>query len=66
MRANEVSWRIGDTASKDEQILRPVSAPFDVRGGLCVLEGNLGKAIVKTSAIAPDHHVIEGEVTDLP
>ena len=28
-----------------------------------MLEGNLGKAIVKTSAIAPDHHVIEGEVT---
>ena len=58
----EVGWRIGDAVSKDEQILRPVSAPFDVHGGLCVLQGNLGKAIVKTSAIAPDLHVIEGEV----
>ena len=53
-------WR--SPVSKDEQILRPVNAPFDVHGGLSVLGGNLGKAIVKTSAIAPDLHVIEGEV----
>jgi phosphogluconate dehydratase len=61
--ANEVGWRIGVTTSEDEQVLRPVSAPFDVHGGLSVLKGNLGKAIVKTSAIAPDKHGIEGEVT---
>jgi phosphogluconate dehydratase len=61
--AKEAGWRIGDVASKDEQILRPVNAPFDVHGGLCVLDGNLGKAIVKTSAITPDRHVIEGAVT---
>ena len=60
--AKEASWHIGASASEDKQILRPVSAPFDVHGGLSVLEGNLGTAIVKTSAIAPDCHVIEGEI----
>ncbi|MGA7157120.1 MAG: phosphogluconate dehydratase [Acidobacteriaceae bacterium] len=58
----EAGWRIGSSVSDDLQILRPVSAPFDVHGGLSVLEGNLGKAIVKTSAIAPDRHVMEGEI----
>jgi len=61
--AGEAAWRIGSAASADEQVLRPVSTPFDVRGGLGVLEGNLGRAIVKTSAIALDKQVIEGEVT---
>jgi phosphogluconate dehydratase len=60
--ANEAGWRIGGVESGDEEVLRPVSAPFDVRGGLCVLDGNLGKAIVKTSAIAADKQVMEGEV----
>lgn len=59
---HEAGWRIGVSVSDDLQILRPVSAPFDVHGGLGVVAGNLGKAIVKTSAIAPDRHVMEGEI----
>jgi phosphogluconate dehydratase len=55
-------WRIGVSASEDEQILRPASKPFDTHGGLNLLQGNLGKAIVKTSAIEPDNHVIEGAI----
>ncbi len=58
----EAGWRIGVSVSEDEKILRPVSAPFDGHGGLNVLEGNLGRAIVKTSAIAADNHVMEGEI----
>jgi phosphogluconate dehydratase len=60
--ANEAAWRLGCGESGDKEILRPVSAPFHAHGGLCVLDGNLGKAIVKTSAIAAEHHVMEGEV----
>ena len=60
--AGEASWRIGGSRSEDEKILRPASAPFDVHGGLQVMEGNLGKAIVKTSAIAADCHVMEGAI----
>lgn len=60
--AGEASWRIGGSRSEDEEILRPTSAPFDVHGGLQVMEGNLGKAIVKTSAIVPERQMIEGEI----
>jgi phosphogluconate dehydratase len=55
-------WHIGVSASEDEEILRPACKPFDTHGGLNLLQGNLGKAIVKTSAIEPDNHVIEGAI----
>jgi phosphogluconate dehydratase len=58
----ELTWRPGAVTSGDEKILRPASAPFEIHGGLTVANGNLGKAIVKTSAIAPDRHVMEGEI----
>jgi phosphogluconate dehydratase len=58
----EAGWHVGDAASGDEEILRPASRPFAVRGGLCVLDGNLGKAIVKTSSVTADKQVMEGEV----
>jgi phosphogluconate dehydratase len=60
--AGEASWRIGGSRSEDEKILRPVSDPFDTHGGLQVMVGNLGKAIVKTSAIVMERQTIEGEV----
>lgn len=44
----------------DETILAPMSAPFSKDGGLKVLKGNLGSAIIKSSAVAPDRHIIEG------
>ena len=59
---NEAGWHVGNEASGDENIIRPASNPFDVRGGLSVLNGNLGRAIVKTSSVTPDKQVMEGEV----
>jgi phosphogluconate dehydratase len=40
-------------------MLRPVSAPFSPDGGMRLLSGNLGRAIIKTSAVAPDRWTIE-------
>jgi phosphogluconate dehydratase len=57
-----LTWRAGTAVSGDEKILRPVSNPFETHGGLCVINGNLGKAIAKTSALAEDRHNIEGEI----
>ena len=57
-----VTWREGAGISGDRTILRPVSDPFEVHGGLTVLKGNLGKSIVKTSAIASERHILEGKV----
>ncbi len=47
----KVSWQQGPQASHDETVLRSASAPFSPHGGLSVLSGNLGRAVMKTSAI---------------
>ena len=47
-------WRDAPAQSLDATILRPVSAPFQRTGGLALLKGNLGKAIVKTSAVSEE------------
>ena len=45
--------------SGDTSILRPVSAPFSTTGGLKLLQGNLGRAVIKVSAVPDDRHAIE-------
>jgi phosphogluconate dehydratase len=45
--------------SKDESIVRPVAAPFSATGGLKLLQGNLGRSVIKVSAVPDDRHVIE-------
>ncbi|MDO8441841.1 MAG: phosphogluconate dehydratase [Polaromonas sp.] len=46
-------------ASKDETIVRPASQPFSASGGLKLLQGNLGRSVIKVSAVPDDRHVIE-------
>ncbi len=46
-------------ASQDELVVRPVSAPFSASGGLKLLLGNLGRSVIKISAVPDDRHVIE-------
>lgn len=50
----QLIWRDPPADSLDLSVLRPVSAPFEAEGGLRRVQGNLGRAIVKTSAVAPD------------
>ncbi|WP_374585225.1 phosphogluconate dehydratase [Ideonella dechloratans] len=45
--------------SGDTQVLRPASEPFSATGGLQLLTGNLGRAVIKVSAVPADRHVIE-------
>ena len=52
-------WEAAPETSRDETMLRPVSAPFSSDGGMRLLSGNLGRAIIKTSAVAPDRWTIE-------
>lgn len=56
-----LTWREGVATSGASAILRPVAEPFATHGGLAVLTGNLGKAIVKTSALAEERNSMEGE-----
>jgi phosphogluconate dehydratase len=46
-------------ASKDDTVARPASAPFSAHGGLKLLQGNLGRSVIKTSAVPDDRHVVE-------
>ena len=45
--------------SGDTSVLRPVSAPFSPTGGLRLLQGRLGRAVIKVSAVPEDRHIIE-------
>ena len=54
-----LTWQETTDESLDETILRAVASPFSHEGGLRVLTGNLGRAIVKTSAVNPEHWLIE-------
>ena len=49
----------GAAGSGDETVVRPVSNPFEAQGGLRLLSGNLGRALIKLSAIKPEHRSIE-------
>jgi phosphogluconate dehydratase len=55
-----LAWRDAATLSGDDTVLRGTRAPFQPTGGLAVLDGNLGRAIMKTSAVEPGRHVVEG------
>jgi phosphogluconate dehydratase len=54
-----IAWSEGATASADETVLAPAARPFSAEGGLRVLDGNLGRAVIKVSAVKPERHVIE-------
>lgn len=55
-------WREGPEQSLDEAILRPLDKPFSAEGGLRLMEGNLGRGVMKVSAVAPEHQVVEAPV----
>ena len=58
----QLKWRDPPLHSGDATVLRPLSDPFDAEGGLRCLTGNLGRAIVKVSAVKHEHRRIEAPV----
>jgi phosphogluconate dehydratase len=54
-----LAWRAAPASSGDLDVLRPVAEPFSSHGGLRLLTGNLGRAMIKTSAMKHEHHVVE-------
>ncbi len=54
--------------SADEAVVRPVAAPFEAQGGLRLLRGNLGSALIKLSAVKPEYRSITAPavVVDAP
>lgn len=54
-----VVWRDIPAASADDTVLRGAAAPFEATGGLRVLDGPLGRAVIKTSAVKTERYVVE-------
>jgi phosphogluconate dehydratase len=53
LQDNRLAWREAAAKSHDQRILRPASNPFSAEGGLKLLRGNLGRSVIKTSAVDP-------------
>jgi len=56
-----IQWNDASLTSLDDTVIRPVSSPFNVHGGLQLLTGNLGRSVIKTSAVADKQLIIEAE-----
>ncbi|MEX0302228.1 MAG: phosphogluconate dehydratase [Leisingera sp.] len=54
-----LTFREGPGQSLNDAVLRPAEAPFQETGGLKRLTGNLGTAVIKVSAVAKEHQVIQ-------
>jgi phosphogluconate dehydratase len=57
--ASDLAWRDLPEESPDDSVVRTAGDPFSSTGGLRVLEGNLGRAVVKVSAVPKDGYVVE-------
>ena len=55
----ELTWKSAETKSQDTAVLRGPDDPFQITGGLNVLDGPLGRAVIKSSSIPADRYVIE-------
>jgi phosphogluconate dehydratase len=59
MNERQLAWRDFPSTPIDASIVRTAAEPFSGTGGLKLLQGNLGRAVIKTSAVPDDRHVIE-------
>ncbi|MBP5980341.1 MAG: phosphogluconate dehydratase [Halomonas sp.] len=62
LEGGKLTWREGPESSLDSEVLRPVSNPFSPTGGLTVLDGNLGRGVIKISAVKQAHRIVEAPV----
>ena len=54
-----LAWRAAPKESGDTSVLRPASDPFSADGGLKLMRGNLGRSVIKVSAVKSEHRVVE-------
>ena len=57
-----LTWADGPADSLNDKIVRPAADPFQPTGGLRQVAGNLGRGVIKVSAVAPERHVVEAPV----
>jgi phosphogluconate dehydratase len=59
LEGDAIAWKPVARQSMDTSVLRPVEEPFTDHGGLQLVQGNLGRAVIKTSAVREKYHRIE-------
>ncbi len=59
LQDGRLTWADGPSATQNDKILRPAADPFQPTGGLRQLSGNLGRAVIKVSAVAPERHIVQ-------
>jgi len=59
LRDGKLDWTDGPTQPLDDTIVRTPGNAFAPDGGIKVLDGNLGRCVIKTSAVKPEHQVVE-------
>jgi len=55
---DKLVWQDSPVTSLDDSVLRPVAKPFTADGGMKLLKGNLGRSIIKVSAVKPQHRKV--------
>src|SRR5690606_3249113 len=59
MEDTRLVWKELPAESGDETVVRKADNPFSATGGLRLLKGNLGRSVIKISAVPEDRHIIE-------
>jgi phosphogluconate dehydratase len=59
LQDGQLTWKDLPPGTPDDSVLRTAQAPFSTTGGLRLLSGNLGRSVIKVSAVPQDRHVIE-------
>ena len=59
IKGSALVWEEGSAQSLNLSIIRPANEPFTADGGIKLLKGNLGRAVIKTAAVSPEHRVVE-------
>jgi phosphogluconate dehydratase len=58
-----LKWRPAPKVTRDRDVLRTMDDPFDAEGGIRLLQGNLGRSVIKISAVKPAHRAITAPAT---
>jgi phosphogluconate dehydratase len=59
LESTQLVWKPAPTQSGDDNVIRSAANPFSKDGGLRLLTGNLGRSVIKVSAVKPQHRIVE-------
>jgi phosphogluconate dehydratase len=59
LEEGKLVWRAGPKASLDPEVISTAKAPFSNNGGVKVMRGNLGRSVIKVSAVPTENYVVE-------